>query len=64
VSAAPTASLFDAWTAMVANARRSLAAVERGPLRTSARQQQTWRQITATEELLASPATGRNGRSR
>ena len=52
MSAAPIASLGEVWTAMVTNARDSLAAVERGELRASVRQQQRWRAILANDELV------------
>lgn len=52
MSGAPLTSLADAWSAMVANARQSLAAVESGELRASARQLVTWRRIIANDELL------------
>lgn len=51
MSSAPIAALADAWAAMVATAEQSLAAVERGELRASARQQQRWRQVLANDEL-------------
>lgn len=52
MSTAPIGSLGAVWTAMVDNARKSLAAVERGELRASARQQQRWRAIVANDELV------------
>lgn len=55
MSAAPIASLGAVWTAMVDNARASLAAVERGELRASARQQARWRAILANDEMLRRP---------
>lgn len=52
MSGAPIASLAAAWTAMVANAERSLAAVQRGELRASARQRETWRRVLANDAML------------
>lgn len=52
MTGAPIASLAEAWRAMVANAERSLTAVERGELRASARQRETWRRVLANDEML------------
>ncbi len=52
MSAAPIASLADAWAAMEAQARQSLAEAEAGQLRASSRQQARWRQVVANDELL------------
>lgn len=46
------ASLADAWAEAVTAAREFLAAVERGELRASARQQAAWRRVIANAEEL------------
>ncbi|MFQ1002613.1 hypothetical protein [Modestobacter sp. SSW1-42] len=43
-------TLAQVWAATVADARRQLAAVERGKMRASGRQLRTWRRIIANAE--------------